>query len=89
MNFYLKAFCTFFKIGLFTIGGGYAMVPLIEEEVVNRKHWISQEEFIDLLAVSQSVPGVFAVNFSIYGTFKIYYLFRGTLYRIRIYRQTI
>ena len=48
MNFYLNAFCTFFKIGLFTIGGGYAMVPLIEEEVVNKKRWITQEEFIDL-----------------------------------------
>ena len=51
MNFYLKAFATFFKIGLFTIGGGYAMVPLIEEEVVNKKKWINQEDFIDLLAV--------------------------------------
>ena len=66
MNFYLNAFCTFFKIGLFTIGGGYAMVPLIEEEVVNKKRWITQEEFIDLLAVSQSVPGVFAVNISVF-----------------------
>ena len=56
MNFYFNAFATFFKIGLFTIGGGYAMVPLIEEEVVNKKKWISQEDFIDLLAVSQSVP---------------------------------
>ena len=71
MNFYLNAFCTFFKIGLFTIGGGYAMVPLIEEEVVNRKKWLSQEDFIDLLAVSQSVPGVFAVNFSIFIGYKL------------------
>ena len=71
MNFYLNAFCTFFKIGLFTIGGGYAMVPLIEEEVVNKKQWITQEEFIDLLAVSQSVPGVFAVNFSIFIGYKL------------------
>lgn len=71
MNFYLNAFCTFFKIGLFTIGGGYAMVPLIEEEVVNKKRWITQEEFIDLLAVSQSVPGVFAVNFSIFIGYKL------------------
>ena len=71
MIFYLKAFGTFFKIGLFTIGGGYAMVPLIEEEVVNRKHWLSQEEFIDLLAVSHSVPGVFAVNFSIFIGYKL------------------
>ena len=71
MNFYLNAFCTFFKIGLFTIGGGYAMVPLIEEEVVNKKQWITQEEFIDLLAVSQSGPGVFAVNFSIFIGYKL------------------
>ena len=71
MNFYINAFCTFFKIGLFTIGGGYAMVPLIEEEVVNKKRWITQEDFIDLLAVSQSVPGVFAVNFSIFIGYKL------------------
>lgn len=71
MNFYITAFQTFFKIGLFTIGGGYAMVPLIEEEVVNKKKWISQEDFIDLLAVSQSVPGVFAVNFSIFIGYKL------------------
>ena len=71
MNFYLNAFATFFKIGLFTIGGGYAMVPLIEEEVVKKKKWITQEEFIDLLAVSQSVPGVFAVNFSIFIGYKL------------------
>ena len=71
MNFYLDAFSTFFKIGLFTIGGGYAMVPLIEEEVVNKKKWLNQEDFIDLLAVSQSAPGVFAVNFSIFIGYKL------------------
>ena len=71
MNFYIEAFCTFFKIGLFTIGGGYAMVPLIEEEVVNKKKWLIQEDFIDLLAVSQSVPGVFAVNISIFIGYKL------------------
>ena len=78
MNFYINAFCTFFKIGLLTIGGGYAMVPLIEEEVVNKKRWITQEDFIDLLAVSQSVPGVFAVNFSIFIGYKLK-KFRGAL----------
>ena len=78
MNFYINAFCTFFKIGLFTIGGGYAMVPLIEEEVVNKKHWISKEEFLDLLAISQSVPGVFAVNFSIFIGYTLK-KFRGAL----------
>lgn len=71
MNFYLNAFGTFFKIGLFTIGGGYAMVPLIEEEVVNKRQWITREDFIDLLAVAQSVPGVFAVNFSIFIGYKL------------------
>lgn len=71
MNFYIQAFCTFFKIGLFTIGGGYAMVPLIEEEVVNRKRWLNQKDFIDLLAVSQSAPGVFAVNISIFIGYKL------------------
>lgn len=71
MNFYIQAFSTFFRIGLFTIGGGYAMVPLIEEEIVNRKKWLSQDDFIDLLAVSQSVPGVFAVNISIFIGYKL------------------
>ena len=59
-------FITFFIIGLFTIGGGYAMIPLIEREVVERKGWISREDFLDLLAIAQSAPGVFAVNISIF-----------------------
>jgi len=71
MNFYINSFLSFFKIGLFTIGGGYAMVPLIEEEIVNKKQWISKEDFIDLMAISQSVPGVFAVNFSIFIGYKL------------------
>ncbi len=64
-HFYLKAFLTFFKIGLFTIGGGYAMIPLIEKEVVDRYRWIDKEEFLNMMALSQAMPGVFAVNFSI------------------------
>ena len=71
MSFYTEAFSTFFKIGLFTIGGGYAMIPLIEEEVVNKKKWINPEDFMDLLAVTQSVPGLFAVNFSIFIGYKL------------------
>ena len=62
----LTLFITFFMIGLFTIGGGYAMIPLIEREVVERKGWISREDFLDLLAIAQSAPGVFAVNISIF-----------------------
>ena len=65
INFYLQGFLTFFKIGLFTIGGGYAMIPLIEKEVVDRYRWIEKEEFMDMMALSQAMPGVFAVNFSI------------------------
>ena len=68
-------FLTFARIGLFTIGGGYAMIPLIEEQVVQRKAWVTSEELIDLIAVAQSCPGIFAVNISIF----IGYRRRGTL----------
>ena len=67
----LTLFVTFFKIGLFTIGGGYAMIPLIEREVVDRHAWISREDFLDLLAIAQSAPGVFAVNISIFIGYRL------------------
>lgn len=63
---YSKTFALFFKIGLFTLGGGYAMIPLIQREVVDNRHWLGKEEFLDILAVAQSSPGVFAVNISIF-----------------------
>ena len=62
---YLKLFWTFFKIGAFTFGGGWAMISIIEREIVDKNKWIGKEEFLDLLAVSQSLPGVFAVNISV------------------------
>ena len=65
MPTYWKFFTTFFRIGLFTIGGGYVMLPMIENEVVEKNKWIEKPDFLDLLAVSQTVPGVFAVNMSI------------------------
>ena len=65
-----EAFGTFFKIGLFTIGGGYAMIPLIEKEVVEKRHWVKREEFLDLMAVSQAAPGVFAVNMAVFIGYK-------------------
>jgi chromate transporter len=71
MNIYREVFCTFFKIGAFTIGGGYAMVPLIEREVVTKRGWIKEEEFIDLLAVAQASPGVLAVNISIFIGYRL------------------
>ena len=58
----VRIFWSFFKIGTFTIGGGYAMIPLMEKELVDRRGWLSQEEFLDTLALSQAMPGVFAVN---------------------------
>ncbi|GAA0086618.1 chromate transporter [Clostridium sp. CTA-7] len=67
----LEMFISFFKIGAFTFGGGYAMIPLIEEEVVKNKKWIEKEEFIDILVVSQSLPGALAVNCSIFLGYKI------------------
>lgn len=57
---------TFTNIGLFTIGGGYAMIPLIEKNIVDDKHWATREELLDLIAVAQSCPGIFAVNISIF-----------------------
>ena len=71
MNIYFEAFGIFFKIGAFTIGGGYAMVPLIENEIVTKRKWIAQEDFIDLLAISQSAPGILAVNISIFIGYKL------------------
>ena len=71
MNLYLEAFSIFFKIGAFTIGGGYAMVPLIENEIVNKRHWIEKEDLVDLLAISQSSPGILAVNISIFIGYRL------------------
>jgi len=67
----LKFFLTFFKIGAFTFGGGYAMIPLIQEEVVDRNKWMKDEEFIDILALSQTAPGAIAVNSSIFIGYKL------------------
>ena len=66
-----EAFKTFFKIGIVTLGGGYAMIPLIEEEVVNRHRWATRDEMLDLIAIAQSCPGVFAINISIFIGYKL------------------
>ena len=55
-------FFTFCKIGTFTLGGGYAMLPIMQREVVEKHGWLTQEEFLDVLAVAQSMPGLFAIN---------------------------
>jgi len=59
-------FCTFFKRGSFTFGGGFAMIPLIEREIVDKKKWITQSDMIDILTISQSFPGAVAVNTAIF-----------------------
>ena len=74
MNIYLDIFTCFAKIGAFTIGGGYAMIPIIQKEVVDKRGWISEEDFMDVLAISQSAPGILAVNISIFLGHKL----RGT-----------
>ena len=66
-----EAFITFFKIGLFTLGGGYAMIPIIEADVVDKHKWVTREEFLDLIAVAQSCPGVFAINISTFIGYKL------------------
>jgi len=71
LNIYLESFKTFFKIGIFTLGGGYAMIPLIEEEVVNRHRWVEKNEMLDLIAIAQSCPGVFAINIAIFIGYKL------------------
>ena len=63
-------FITFFKIGTFTIGGGYAMIPLVERDVVEKKKWLSAEDFFDILSLSQSLPGIWAVNISIFTGYR-------------------
>lgn len=65
------AFASFFKIGAFTIGGGYAMLPLIEHEFVERKKWVSRDEIVDIFAIAQSLPGVIAINTSIFIGYRI------------------
>lgn len=67
----LTMFWSFFKIGAFTFGGGYAMIPLIQGEVVDNKKWITKEDFLDILVISQSFPGALAVNTSTFIGYKI------------------
>ena len=62
---YLQLFLTFCKIGAFTFGGGWAMISIIQREVVEKHKWIGLEDFLDLLAVAQSMPGILAVNISV------------------------
>ncbi len=66
----LQLFWTMFKIGLFTFGGGYAMIAILERELVERKKWIEHDEFVDLIAIAESTPGPIAINSSTYIGYK-------------------
>lgn len=71
MNTLLELYLTFFKMGLFTFGGGYAMLPLLEREVVDKKGWASHEEILDYYAIGQSTPGIIAINTSTFCGYKV------------------
>ena len=67
---YLSLFLTMLKIGLFTFGGGYAMIALIENEFVEKKKWIEKDEFLDIAAIAESTPGPIAINAATYIGYK-------------------
>ena len=67
----LKLFFAFFKIGAFTVGGGLAMIPVIRKEVVEKRKWVDDAKIVDIFAISQSLPGVIAVNSSMYLGYEI------------------
>lgn len=66
----IRLFLIMFKIGLFTFGGGYAMIPLIENEFVHKKDWIKHDEFVNMIAIAESSPGPIAVNMATYIGYK-------------------
>jgi len=68
---FLQLFWTYLKIGTFTLGGGYVMLPMIEREVVDRRHWIDSEEFLNMIALAQAAPGLIAVNSAIFIGWRI------------------
>ncbi len=64
-------FSTFFRIGVFTFGGGYAMIPLVQREVIERKRWIERDNFLQLLTLAQSAPGPIALNAAVFVGYKV------------------
>ena len=71
MKAFLVLFWIFAKIGTFTLGGGYAMLPLIEKELVDKQAWLDRKEFLDCVAVAQAAPGILAINVAILAGYKI------------------
>lgn len=71
MKLLFRLFATFFKIGMFTIGGGYAMLPIIQKEVVETHGWMTEEEFLDALSLTNSLPGPLAINAATFVGYRI------------------
>ena len=71
MKKHLRLFLTMLKIGLFTFGGGYAMIALLESELISKKQWIEKEEFLDMVAIAESTPGPIAINAATYVGYKM------------------
>ena len=70
MSQLLEIFWSFLKIGAFTFGGGYAMIPLIQYEIISRRGWLTEQEFIDLLTIAQTAPGPIALNTAVFVGYK-------------------
>lgn len=68
---YLQLFISFFKVGLFTFGGGYAMLPMLRKEIVDKKHWADEQEVLDYFSISQSAPGIIAINAATFIGYKV------------------
>ena len=66
----IELFLTFFKIGMFTLGGGYVMIPLVKDNCIEKKKWITEKEFIDILAIAECTPGPIAINMATYVGYK-------------------
>lgn len=73
----LELYFAFAKIGTFTFGGGLAMMPMMQKELIDRKHWITEDELIDYYAVGQSTPGIVAINVATFVGYKIAGVFGG------------
>ncbi len=67
----LELFSSFLKIGAFTFGGGYAMIPLIQREVIEKKEWINEDEMLDIIAIAESTPGPIAINSATFVGYKV------------------
>lgn len=84
MKKYLTLFFTMLKIGLFTFGGGYAMIALLEGEIVTKKEWIGKDEFLDMVAIAESTPGPIAVNAATYIGYRLLGFFGALLSTVAV-----